>query len=78
MESIFQARMVVEEGGKSASSVPWKKKKQTKLQDGREQSEGWELKTSTDTLMCDVEDLSRSSPRTPITVGGSGKKNEGA
>ena len=45
---------------------------------GREQSEGWELKTSTDTLMCEVEDLSRSSPRTPITVGGSGKKNEGA
>ena len=57
-----------------------KKKKKTKqnLQDGRDQSEGWELKTSTDTLMCEVEDLSRSSPRTPITVGGSGKKNEGA
>ena len=76
MESIFQAGMVVEEGGKSASSVPWKTKQN--LQDGREQSEGWELKTSTDTLMCEVEDLSRSSPRTPITVGGSGKKNEGA
>ena len=27
MESIFQAGMVVEEGGKSASSVPWKKNK---------------------------------------------------
>ena len=26
MESIFQAGMVVEEGGKSASSVPWKTK----------------------------------------------------
>ena len=54
-----------------------KKNKKQNLQDGREQSEGWELKTSTDTLMCEVEDLSRSSPRTPITVGGSGK-NEGA
>ena len=76
MESIFQAGMVVEGGGKSASSVPWKKNQN--LQDGREQSEGWELKTSTDTLMCEVEDLSRSSPRMPITVGGSGKKSEGA
>ena len=30
------------------------------------------------TLMCDVEALSRSSPRTPVTTGGSGKKKEGA